>query len=76
MMSSQFTRENSAFVRQRRATCIPASRTHTACLFPVNGTPQELALKCISEIVAELVKAVDDKVDVNLTRLKSEVSKK
>eukprot|EP00035_Acanthoeca_spectabilis_P031472 m.14285 g.14285 ORF g.14285 m.14285 type:complete len:561 (+) comp4768_c0_seq2:113-1795(+) len=41
-----------------------------------NGTPQELALKCISEIVAELVKAVDDKVDVNLTRLKSEVSKK
>eukprot|EP00037_Helgoeca_nana_P019771 m.193992 g.193992 ORF g.193992 m.193992 type:complete len:561 (+) comp24994_c0_seq2:3632-5314(+) len=41
-----------------------------------NGTPQELALKCISEIVTELVKATDNKVDINLTRLKSDVSKK
>mmetsp|Transcript_30062 Transcript_30062/g.78883 ORF Transcript_30062/g.78883 Transcript_30062/m.78883 type:complete len:561 (-) Transcript_30062:147-1829(-) len=40
------------------------------------GTPQELALKCISEIVSELVKAADNKVDINLSRLKSEVSKK
>eukprot|EP00038_Savillea_parva_P026710 m.55790 g.55790 ORF g.55790 m.55790 type:complete len:561 (+) comp7630_c0_seq2:132-1814(+) len=40
------------------------------------GTPQELAVKCVSEIVSQLVQAVDNKVDVNLTRLKSEVSKK
>lgn len=37
----------------------------------VEGTPQENALKCISEIINELIVAADKKVDINLNRLKS-----
>lgn len=42
----------------------------------VQGTQQELKLKAIAEIVSELMKAADARKDVNLNRLKSEISGK
>lgn len=42
----------------------------------IEGTQQELKLRCIAEIIQELIKASDAKQDVNLNRLKSSISSK
>eukprot|EP00040_Diaphanoeca_grandis_P011563 m.59348 g.59348 ORF g.59348 m.59348 type:complete len:564 (-) comp22692_c0_seq1:211-1902(-) len=42
----------------------------------IEGTQQELKLRCIAEIIQELIKASEKKIDVNLNRLKSELSSK